>query len=249
MVTRRRFECFSWFLGPGGSQRCCWTVRASMTKRAKTYAVVIPPPERWGIQCVSCFLCEDFSAYKLKVSEFQPWSGHCPLTQHHVLGQHRICWEVVGGLEGSTITSPWTSSALAVPSLPGVLLHWLHGTKEPLRSCRCSAGNAELPQLQQETRREKLKSLRLLSEMKHVGISQCQSLLGRIPLWQKRRGKACLNSHINHSLPHSWEHVRITLTKFSNLKEFKINLVQDPLPPPELYAPLLLLCVWLPFML
>lgn len=141
----------------------------------------------------------------------------------------------------------WRAAVSSPPAHPQLLQCWAF----PVSRCTGCMGprnhreavDALLAMLQQETGRENLQSLRLLSEMKHMGISQCQSLLGWISPWQKQGGKACLNSHINHSLPHSRRHVRITFLQFSNLNEFKIKLVQDPLPPPQLYVPLFLLYV------
>lgn len=93
-------------------------------------------PWRMAIQWVSFFRYDDFSPYKWKVSEFQPWSGHCPPTQHHVPGQHRLCWEVVGWQTGGQQQHHYqhiSSACSAEPSLcPAALAAWDQGTFEKL---------------------------------------------------------------------------------------------------------------------
>lgn len=111
MVTWRRFECFSWSLGPAGSQRCCWTVRASMTKRAKTYAAVINSSP-WKMGRTMCLLLPLQGLFSLQVESFRvsalKWllsPGAAPRTgaAQDMLGNREGGG---GGVEGSSSTSP-----------------------------------------------------------------------------------------------------------------------------------------------
>lgn len=178
------------------------------------------------MQCVSFFPCEDFSPYKQKVLEFQPWSGRCPPTQHHVLGQHRICWEAAAGAGGERDHLPQhiPSACGAEPPLrPAAPTAWDQGAIEKLLM-RCWQRWASSAAAAGDWEREVKSLYGCTWEFLNASHFWAEYCCGKS---REERSVSILT--LNHPLPHSWGHIRITLPKFSNMNEFKIKLVQDPL--------------------
>lgn len=107
MVTRRRFECFSWSLRLRGSQRC-WTVHASMTKRAKTYAAVFLPLKDG--HTVSLFL-PLWWLFSLQVESFRVSAMKWPLSPHAAprTGAAQV-------MLGSSGVADWRAAASPLPA-------------------------------------------------------------------------------------------------------------------------------------
>lgn len=147
MVTRRGFECFSWSLGLRGSQRCCWTVCASVTEGTKPYAAVILPPERWACSLSPASPVMSFLLTSWKFQSFSPEVVIVPLCAAPCTGAAQdtlgSSWETGG--EQHHFPQNFSSACSAEPfPCPAAPAAWDWGTKELLMlCCQCWASSGD----------------------------------------------------------------------------------------------------------